>query len=66
MSATTTTQTMGKGAVRRRGKTTYRKSTIHQEQAERGGRIHQHNRNIKDDKKTIKTKNSGDIFCYVT
>lgn len=59
MSATTTTQTMGKGAVRRRGKTTYRKSTIHQNQEKRGGRIHQHNRNIKDDKKTIKPKNSS-------
>ena len=58
-SATAIMQTMGKGTVRRRGKTTYRKSTIHQNQAERGGRIHQHNRNIKDDKKTIKTKNSG-------
>ena len=59
MSATTTTQTMGKGAVRRRGKTTYRKSTIHQNQEKRRGRINQHNRNIKDDKKTIKTKNSS-------
>ncbi|MDD3142011.1 MAG: hydrolase, partial [Lachnospiraceae bacterium] len=58
-SATAIKQTMGKGTVRRRGKTTYRKSTIHQNQAERGGRIHQYNRNIKDDKKTIKTKNSG-------
>lgn len=58
-SATAIMQTMGKGTVRRRGKTTYRKSTIHQNQKERGGRIHQHNRNIKDDKKTIKTKNSG-------
>jgi Cell wall-associated hydrolases (invasion-associated proteins) len=59
MSATTTTQTMGKGAVRRRGKTTYRKSTIHQNQEKRGGRIHQYNRNIKDDKKTTKKKNSS-------
>lgn len=59
MSATTATQTMGKGAVCRRGKTTYRKSTIHQNQEKRGGRIHQHNRNIKDDKKTTKKKNSS-------
>ncbi|WP_334308539.1 C40 family peptidase [Lacrimispora sp.] len=59
MSATTKPQTMGKGAVRRRGKITYRKSTIHQNQEKRGGRIHQHNRNIKDDTKTIKTKNSS-------
>lgn len=49
-SATTIMQTMGKGTVRRKGKTTYRKSTIHQNQEKRGGRIHQHNRNIKDDK----------------
>lgn len=55
----TTTQTIGKGVVRRRGKTTYRKSTIHQNQDKRGGRIHQHNRNIKDDKKTTKKKNSS-------
>lgn len=59
MSATTTTQTTSKGAVRRRGKNTYRKNTIHQNQEKRRGRIHQHNRNIKDDKKSIKTKNSS-------
>jgi hypothetical protein len=59
MSATTTTQSMGKGTVRRKGKTTYRKNTVHQDQAERRGRIHQYNRNIKDDKKSIKTKHSS-------
>lgn len=58
-SATVTTQSMGKGAFRRSGKTTYQKSMIHQNQAERDGRIHQHRRNIKDDKKSIKTKNSS-------
>ncbi|MDD3363331.1 MAG: hydrolase, partial [Hespellia sp.] len=58
-SATTSMQTMGKGTVCRSGKTTYRKSTIHLDQVERGGKIHQHNRNIKNDKKTIKTKNSS-------
>ncbi|MDD3141846.1 MAG: hydrolase, partial [Lachnospiraceae bacterium] len=58
-STITTTQTMGKRAVRRRGTTTYRKSTIHQNQEKCRGRIHQHNRNIKDDKKPIKTKNSS-------
>lgn len=58
-SATVTTQIMGEKTVRRRGKTIYRKSTIHQIQAKRRGRIHRHNRNIKDDKMPIKTKNSS-------